>query len=83
MNDTSPEMELKMREMMMKKRPAERLRMGCSMFDMAKRLVISSIRQKDRAVTPRNLKKEIFLRFYGNDFDRATQQKILRTILDE
>ena len=81
MTDTPPEMEAKMREMMMKKTPAERLHMGCSMFDMAKRLVVSSILQKDPHTSPKSLKKEIFLRFYGNDFDEATKKKILGSIL--
>ena len=42
MNDTSPEIESRFNEMLMKKSGQERMKMGFSMFNMARRQVVSS-----------------------------------------
>jgi hypothetical protein len=47
MNDTSPEMERKHREMILQRSGAERLKMGCSMFDAARALVVASVLEKE------------------------------------
>lgn len=77
MNDTSPQMAQKMEGMFQQKTPAERLLMGLSMFDLAKQLVRSSILQEKPNASPADLRKELFLRFYGNDFAPVRQQKII------
>jgi hypothetical protein len=78
MNDTSPEMTKKMREMIRAKTPQERLKMGCSMFDFSKRLVIRSLLEKSPGLSSAQLRRELFLRFYGNDFSPANREKIIR-----
>lgn len=80
MNDTDLKMSAKMVEMIRQKSPAERLAMGCSMYDFSKRLVTSSILKEKPHLSPSELRTELFLRFYGNDFDLAKQQKIIRHI---
>jgi len=46
MNDTPPEIEKKIHEMMMARSGAERLIMGSSMFDAARRIVLASLPKK-------------------------------------
>lgn len=77
MNDTSPAIDEKMRELIRKKTPEERLRMGCSMYDFSKSLVTHSILESSPNLTPVEIRRELFLRFYGNDFDSAKRQRIL------
>jgi len=75
-NDTNPAIERKMRELMARKSPQERLRMGCSMFMFAKALVKASI--DPNGVTPEPvLRQKLFLRFYGDEFEESEKNKIL------
>lgn len=60
--------------MIMAKSPEQRFKMGCSMFDSAKKIVISSIKDKS------NMKEELFLRFYGDDFEDERKKDILKRI---
>ena len=77
MNDTTPSIAEKMEEMLRGKSPSERLSMGCSMFDLSKQLVESSVLRENPAVSYTDLRKELFLRFYGSDFNLVQQRKIL------
>lgn len=77
MNDTSPAIEEKMREMIRAKTPEERLKMGCSMYDFSKELVTHSLLAARPGLTFRELRRELFLKFYGNDFDLTARRKIL------
>ncbi len=81
MNDTDPIMESCFLEMMMKKSGQERLKMGFSMFDMARRQVIASIKAKNPNADIREIRREIFLRFYGQDFSPEEREKILRHLI--
>jgi len=69
-------METKAREMMMKKTGEQRFLMGCSMFTFAQTIVRSSIMQKDMDISRGELRKELFIRFYGTDFDKDTRSRI-------
>ena len=62
---------------MASKLPEERFLMGLSMYDTAKELVISSIRERHPAISPASLRRSIFLRFYASDFEPAIRNKIL------
>ena len=77
MNDTSPEMMARYHQMLMQQSPERRLQMGCSMFDTAKQIVRSSILEKSPAISSSDLKKSIFLRFYGQEFKEGQKEKIL------
>ena len=81
MNDTDPIMESRFLEMMMKKSGQERLKMGFSMFDMARRQVIASIKAKNPNADIKEIRREIFLRFYGQDFSPEEREKILRHLI--
>lgn len=83
MNDTSPEVESRFNEMMMEKSGEERLKMGFSMFDMARGQVVASIKKSNPDADIQKIKKQIFLRFYGQDFSPKEQKKILMHIADK
>ncbi len=74
MKDTSEKMEKIYNEMMMKKSPEERVKMCLSMLNAARRIVFSSITDKE------NWRQEMFLRFYGDEFSPTQTKKILRAI---
>jgi len=76
MNDTHPLIKQEFEKRMLRKSNHERFIMGCSMFDLSKRLVISSIDKNAKGLTKKELKVAIFLRLYGNDFNERQKQKI-------
>lgn len=80
MNDTSPEVEFRFHTMMMKKSGEDRLKMGFTMFGMARRQVIASISMNKPDADIQEIRKEIFIRFYGQDFSLKEQKKILMHI---
>jgi hypothetical protein len=82
MNDTSPEIESLFNTMMMKNSGQERLKMGFSMFDMARRQVMASIKMNNSNANIKDIKREIFLRFYGQEFSSEEQERILKRILE-
>jgi hypothetical protein len=62
MNDTTPEIEKKVHEMMMARSGTERLLMGSAMFDLARKIVIASL-PKD--LSDEEFKRRLFERIYG------------------
>ena len=80
MKDTSDAMESKYRNMLLERSGEERLKMGCSMHATAQALVRASALQAEPSASSFSLKKILFLRFYGQDFDAATRKRILRAL---
>ena len=80
MNDTPPEMDTRYRTMLMQRSGEERLVMGCAMRETARTLVEASIREQNPHVTPEAVRKGLFLRFYGHEFDTESREKILAAI---
>ncbi|MCP9493115.1 MAG: hypothetical protein MSG64_01535 [Pyrinomonadaceae bacterium MAG19_C2-C3] len=62
MNDTDPEIEARVREMMMRRSGEERFIMGALMFDAAREIVIASL-PKD--LPEDEFKRLLFERIYG------------------
>ena len=77
MNDTPENIDEIYRKMLMELTGEKRILMGLSMFDLAARLMISSIKEMR---TVKDFKKQIFLRMYDNDFTQAEKEKILLSI---
>ncbi len=77
MRDTSEEMTKKMHEMIQKKSPSERLKMGSSMYETSKYLVTRAIKEKNPTISIPDLRKELFLAFYADDFTPEQQEKII------
>ena len=80
MNDTSSEMDQRYRVMLMRRTGEERLIMGCAMRDTARALVEASLRAQDPQATVESIRKGLFLRFYGQEFDAERRAKILAAI---
>lgn len=66
-SDTKIKSEKLFQKLLLQKSNENRLIMGCSMYDTAKEIVKSSIQNEKPYITKEDLKKEIFLRFYGNE----------------
>lgn len=56
---------------------------GFSMTETAGQLVRASILETNPTISPLELKKEVFLRFYRNDFVPPLLQKILNHLKKE
>lgn len=80
MIDTPHSVEKLYESMIMRKSPEERLRMGCSMFKAAQEIVLASIRDQDPGLSPKEIKKQLFLRFYDGDFPDSQKARILLAI---
>jgi hypothetical protein len=83
MFDTHPDVAIRYRDLMMSKSGQQRLLMGCSMYDTAKKIVRSAIYNSRPEITEEEMKKEIFLRFYGREFSRAEREKFLSALMSE
>ena len=81
MNDTSPAVNAHFESLIMQKSAEERLRMGCSMFDTAKQIVKSSILETNPSVSDKQMRREIFVRFYGQDFTESQQNRIITALM--
>ena len=66
MTDTTPEVEKKMREMIMARTGAERLMMVASMSDAARAIVVASLPEH---LSPDELKRRLFERIYGESLE--------------
>ena len=77
MEDTSDAMEQKYRDMLLKRSGEERLKMGCSMHATVQALVQPAALQADPSISHAALRKILFLRFSGQDFDPETRKRIL------
>ena len=80
MNDTLPAIDERYRAMLMQRTGEERLIMGCAMRDTARAFVEASLRERDPQATEATIRKGLFLRFYGHEFDAPTRDKILTAI---
>lgn len=80
MNDTSPEMAARWRELFMQRSGAERVSMGGEMFSMARRIMTASL--EAQGYRGLELRKQIFLRTYGTDFTPEVLDKICRALFD-
>ena len=78
--DTPPEVEARYRAMLLARSGEERMKMGDSMYATARALVVASILERDPSATPGALRRALFLRFYGHEFDAATRERILAAL---
>ena len=79
MNDTSPEMAAKVQELYMQRSGEERMMMCLEMFDFARQLMIANLQAQ--GYEGKELRKQIFLRTYRNDFSDEMQEKICQQIM--
>lgn len=62
MNDTTPEIEKKVREMIMARSGEERFIMGARMFNVAREMILASL---PKELSNEERKKQLFERVYG------------------
>lgn len=77
MTDTPPEVIQRYRAMLLARSPEDRLKMGCSMSATARALVRASALAQDPHASPAVLRRTLFLRFYGHEFETAEREKVL------
>jgi hypothetical protein len=77
MNDTSPDVEARLRDLFMQRSGSDRVRMVSEMFDLARALVVAGIKAEWPDVTPQELRVKIFERMYGDDFDADARARII------
>ena len=67
------------RNIMAEKTGEERMIMGFSMLNFARRIVLSSI---EKGASDGERRRKLFLRFYRNDFSQEEQDKILERLAE-
>ena len=82
MNDTTQSVEIRRARMIASKSPEERLRMASSMFDAARELVESGIRSKYGNLSRSQMRFQVFLRFYREDFSASEIETVMKSIPD-
>ena len=78
MNDTPESVRELHRSMLMKRSGAERLKMGCNMFDTARALAKANLRSE--GCPEEEIPIRLFLRFYERDFDEDTLARIVEAL---
>lgn len=78
MNDTSSTAHEKMISLMMQRSGEERLKMGCSMFDTARELVLASCPKELGDVGRRVF---LFQRLYGQEYQADRKARILESLI--
>ena len=83
MNDTTPEMAARYRAMIEARPPGgARFRIASDMFDITRAMVIAGIRAARPDITDAELRQELFLRYYGDEFSPEQREKILAAIAE-
>jgi hypothetical protein len=75
MNDTSPEIERMVRELMSKRSGAERMKMAAQMFDAAQSIALASFSPK---LSDLEIRDQLCERFYHGEVDVAAFSRALR-----
>jgi squalene cyclase len=77
MTDTGPEVARRYRELLLARSGQERLRMGGSMHATARALVRASVLAGNPLASAADLRRALFLRFYGPEFDAESRDRIV------
>ena len=75
MKDTSLAFERRYREQMMARSGAERLEMGCAMFDDALVMMEAGLRAEHPNASESELRRRVLFRLYGNDLPAEWLEK--------
>ena len=80
MTDTPSEVVERYRAMLLARSPEERLKMGCSMGATARALARASVLAQDPHASPGAVRRALFLRFYGHEFDDVQRERIATSL---
>lgn len=78
MKDTPQAVQDLYRTLLMAKPGAERLKMGCAMFDASRTLTVANLQTQSH--TNEEISVRVLIRTYGRDFDRETMARIARQL---
>lgn len=81
--DTSPDAQARFDALLRRRAGADRIVMVCDMFDLAQRLVEANIRSAEPGLSATELRVHVFRRFYEDDVDPATLDRVIRRIRAE
>lgn len=76
MTDTPLKVERLVRYRLMAKSNAERLEIGCAMFDDAKAMVLAGLRAEYPKMTAQGYRAQLFDRLYGRDLNKLKFARI-------
>jgi hypothetical protein len=76
MKDTAPAIERKFWAMLLERSGEERLKMGCSMHATAQALAKAALLQSHYGIHPGELRRRLFLHFYGAGFAPEQRNRI-------
>lgn len=77
MNDTSPEIQKILDERYKNMTGEQRFLIGCSMYETARAFVLASLPSE---LSPKEKAVQLFLRFYGNEFNESEKEKIINSL---
>lgn len=80
MNDTTPDIEKRIAAMMAERSPAQRLQMASDMFDAGRELLRAGLKNMNPSLTEEQLRGQVFLRLYGDDFRPEEIKRIMACI---
>ncbi len=83
MTDTPPEMMRRYRALLLARPPEQRLKMGCSMAATARALVRAAVLARDPHASRAAVRRALFTRFYGHEFEPAQRDRILAGLAPE
>ena len=83
MNDTPPDVERRYREMLLALPGRRRLEMGASMHATARALARAGILARRPDATEAELRRALFLRFYGDDLSPRARERILAWLAEQ
>jgi hypothetical protein len=75
--DTSPDVQVRFDELMRQRSGSDRVRMMSEMFDFAKELVLSNLRETHPGATGVELRVLLFERLYGNEMNPAQRASVV------
>ncbi len=76
MSDTPNAVNARYRALLMRRSGAERVEMGCRMFDTARAFMRASLGDSSGTDRSREMTVQLFLRTYGADFDPIARDRI-------
>ena len=80
MKDTKPEILELQRKILEKKSYEEKFLMSIDMYETSKSFVRSAIQNEIPNISEQELRRELFRRFYKNDFSKIEMEKIIRLL---
>jgi hypothetical protein len=78
--DTPPHIAERMAGLFSRRTPSERVIMACDMFDLARSLMIASVKAETPDINASDLRVKLFERLYPQDFEPAARARIVARV---